>query len=43
MPAGVGYSVGSEDSEYLNDTITIEEAIVALRYFFIRFPKLKPN
>ena len=42
LPAGAGYSVGSNQT-VINDQITIDDAIVAMRVFFVRFPALKKN
>lgn len=43
-PAGVGFSIAKSKSDLIaNDTTTAQDNLLALRTFFIRFPKYKRN
>jgi serine carboxypeptidase-like clade 2 len=43
-PAGVGFSIAKSKADLLaNDTTTAQDNLLALRLFFIKFPKFKRN
>lgn len=42
-PAGVGWSQASEADLDTNDMVQSQDAITALRDFFVKFPEYLPN